>query len=177
MELIRFKFAAAKALAAIHEYVSREPGIDLHTLLKACYFADREHLNSHFRPIFGATYRAMRFGPVPIEIYEMAKGECLWLAELDIDRFPWRLDGFRLSLAKNEKPDLSPLSETDREALDSGFKKSCALTFNERTAATHGRDWQAAGLGLMSYADMLDDTPQRDEIARHLAENARFLRL
>jgi hypothetical protein len=146
-------------------------------MLKACYFADKKHLNEHGRPIFGAVYRAMKFGPVPLEIYEMAKGEALWLAELDVDRLPWQLDGYRLRLVSNEEPDFSVLSESDREALASGFRKSCEMTFNERTAATHGSDWQAADLGIMRYEDMLEDGPHKDEHVAYLREASRYVRL
>ena len=71
---IRFKFAARKALAAIWSMVAERSTLDLHQALKACYFADKKHLNDFGRPVFGAVYQAMRFGPVPLEIYEMAKG-------------------------------------------------------------------------------------------------------
>ena len=50
------------------------------------------------------------------------------------------------------------------------------MTFNERTAATHGPDWQRGALDLMNYADMLDETPDKAErveqlriLAPHLA--------
>jgi hypothetical protein len=152
-------------------------GIDLHTLLKACYFADKKHLNEHRRPIFGATYRAMRFGPVPLEVYEMAKCEALWLAELGDDRCPWRLDGYRLALTANDPPDLSSLSESDMEALEHGLKLSRSLTFNSRTALTHGSDWQTADLGLMQYEDMIEESPEKQGIITYLQENARFMRL
>jgi hypothetical protein len=151
MREIRFKFRPEKAFAAIHWMVRQRPGLDLHALLKACYFADKAHLNTFGRPIFGATYRAMRFGPVPIEIYEMAKGEALWLSEVQRDRYPWTLEGYRLRLTANDDP--------------------------ERTAATHGPDWQAAELGIMKYEDMLDDTAEKAVIVERLRENGRFMRL
>jgi hypothetical protein len=181
MSRIRFKFAAEKAKAALH-WMVRESGkergaLDLHAALKACYFADKDHLNEHERPIFGATYRAMKFGPVPLEIYEMAKGEALWLAELDADELPWRLNGFKLSLQQNSKPDLSSLAESNFEALKAGFERSLNMSFNERTAATHGPDWQAAQLGLMDYADMIEESPRKKRIVRYLEENGRFMRL
>ena len=157
--------------------LAQEHRLDLHTILKACYFADKDHLNAHGRPIFGATYRAMKFGPVPLEIYEMAKGEPMWLAELDDARYPWRLDGYRLELADNEPANLSVLSQSDFEAIKSGFKLSCSLTFNGRTALTHGRDWQAAHLGLMNYEDMIDELPRKDDMISYLRENSKFMRL
>ena len=177
MGTIRFKFAPQKAKAALHWMVSDRPGVDLHAALKACYFADKDHLNAHQRPIFGATYRAMRFGPVPLEIYEMAKGEALWLAELGLERFPWKLEGYRLLRGDNTEEDRSSLSETDSEYFAEALSRSLSLNFSERTALTHGADWQKAELGLMSYEDMLDDGPDKDEVVEYLRENARFLKL
>jgi len=51
------------------------------------------------------------------------------------------------------------------------------MNFTERTAATHGADWQKADLGIMRYEDMLDDTPEKGAIIEYLQENARFMRL
>jgi hypothetical protein len=177
MRVITFKFAPEKAKAAIHWMVCKHDRLDLHAMMKACYFADKKHLNEHHRPIFGATYRAMRFGPVPLEIYEMAKGDPIWLPEIDADRYPWRLDGFRLSPRDNNEPDLEALSKSDRTALREGFEKSCNMSFDARTAATHGKDWQAAELGIMRYEDMIEDSPEKSEIVKYLRENARFMRL
>jgi hypothetical protein len=177
MKPLRFRFAPKKAYAALHWMLGQRQSIDLHAVLKACYFSDKTHLNAFYRPIFGATYKAMRFGPVPLEIYEMAKGEPLWLADIGIERFPWTMDGYRLRLTDNIPADLSELSETDREHLATGLQRSLAMTFTERTAATHGSDWQAADLGLMRYEDMLDDSPDKGAVIDHLRENARFMRL
>ena len=174
---ITFKFAPTKARAAILWMLEQDPRIDLHTVLKTCYFADKIHLNEHGRPIFGATYRAMRFGPVPLEIYEMAKGEPLWLPELDMDTYPWKLRGHHLCRIRNERVDTSDLSESDMEALQEGYRRSTRMTFNERTRATHGPDWQAADMGIMRYEDMLDDSPRKDELIAYLRESGRFIRL
>lgn len=174
---IRFKFSPAKAQAALLWMIEQRPGIDLHTALKACYFADKQHLNQHGRPIFGATYRAMRFGPVPTEIYEMAKGDPIWLAELGADRYPWSLSGYHLSRNGNEAPELAALSASDFEALQAGFQQSTGMTFNERTAATHGPDWQAANLGTMRYEDMLEEGEDKAERVAYLRATAPHMRL
>ena len=177
VKTIRFRFAPAKALAAIHWMVAKKTDLDLHTMLKSCYFADKAHLNEHGRPIFGATYRAMRFGPVPLEIYEMAKGEALWLAELDRPRYPWELDGFKLRLRDNAVPALDALSKSDLIALKEAFRNCRAMTFNQRTSATHGPDWRAAELGIMKYEDMIADSRKKKERVAYLREAAPFMRL
>ena len=176
MDTIRFKFAVAKAQAAVHWMLQQQHVIDLHAVLKACYFGDKEHLNSFDRPIFGATYRAMRFGPVPLEIYEMLKGESLWLAEIGADSYPWALSGYRVRLEGNGHPDLDRLSETDLMCIGKAFTKSISIDFNERTAATHGPDWKAADLGFMKYEDMID-IDKRGRLVPYLQENAKYIRL
>jgi hypothetical protein len=154
-----------------------QPDLELHTVLKACYFADKKHLNEHGRPIFGAEYKAMKLGPIPLQIYEMAKGEPLWLAELGTDKYPWRLDGYRLSLADDVEPVMDVLSDSDVKAITCGFERSRSMTFNERTAATHGTDWKAANLGRMRYEDMLDESPEKARRIAELRELAVHIRL
>lgn len=177
MSVIRFKFAAQKALSAVHWMVCKKPGVDLHTVLKACYFADKDHLNRHHRPVFGATYRAMRFGPVPLEIYEMAKGEAIWLPEVTVDAYPWRLDGYRLAPHSNTPPDLDHLAPFEMGALEQAFDKSCSMNFDARTAATHGPDWQAAELGTMRYEDMIDEGPDKAALIAHLRAYSKLMKL
>lgn len=169
---ISFRFAPDKAVAALHWMVEQKQGVDLHTVLKACYFADRASLAEIGRPIFGANYKAMRYGPVPLEIYEVAKGEPMWLAEVGLPQMPWTLEGYCLHLARNQQVDRDVLSDSDWRLLRQGFERAKAMTFTQRTAATHGPDWQAARLGRMRYEDMIpDDTPERDELIEDLREN------
>ncbi|MCJ2135185.1 SocA family protein [Methylobacterium sp. J-026] len=174
---IRFKFSANKSYAAIRLMLSHVQNSDLHTILKSCYFGDIEHLNAFNRPIFGATYRAMKFGPVPLEIYEMTKSDPIWLGELGIDNYPWRLNGFHLEKTSDSIVDTSSMSESDLDCIKIGFEKSRSMTFTARTAATHGKDWQAANLGLMRYEDMLADGPDKSAKVAYLKEAAPHIRL
>jgi hypothetical protein len=178
---IRFRFRPRKALAAVQQMLlwAREDGrgaLDLHTMLKACYFADKAHLNAHWRPVFGATYRAMAYGPVPLEVYELVKGEPLWLAELGIEDVPWQREGYHLKLTGNEAPAREHLSPSDWAALRGGFDQARALSFSERTAESHDRAWERARLGLMRYEDMIeDDNPDREAILDALYEDAHLM--
>ena len=168
---IRYKFSAKKALQATEWMLSKHQSLDLHAILKACYFADKEHLNRYGRPIFGASYRAMPYGPVPAEIYELLKGEPLRIQEAGVEHLPWRLEGYWVRRRSNREPELSALSTSDRECLDRALASSVAMTFNERTAATHGPDWQKAKMGQMDYRDMVDkDNPLRAAIIEELED-------
>ena len=172
-----YKFSAEKAFAAVHWMVSRGVPVDLHAALKTCYFADKEHLNKYLRPIFGARYMAMKFGPVPLEIYEIMKGEGLWLWEVNALATPWRLEGYHLRQIANDVPDMSLFAQSEMEELERGFHRSVNMNFTARTAATHGRDWQMANGGLMKYEDMVEDSPNKEEIVRTIIETAPHIKL
>ena len=166
---IHFTFVPMKAVEAVTWMLSQKDDLDIHTILKAAYFADKTALNTQGRPVFGATYRAMNYGPVPLEIYEMLKCEPMWLAEIGRDVFPWNRQGYRMKLATNDPVTLDSLNEADREALERGFEQSSRLSFNERTRATHGPDWTNAYPGVMAYEDMIDhDLPDRDVLLLEL---------
>lgn len=173
----RYRFNASKAFQAIDFMCAEARDLDLHTALKSFYFSDKSHLNAHQQPIFGATYKAMKYGPVPLEVYEMIKGESLWLQELGITGTPWRLDGFRIQRVSNSSTNLDLLGESESEHFLSAFDRSRRMTFTERTAVTHGPDWQAANLGIMRYEDMVDPGPDRGGIIEFMQETARHTRL
>ncbi|SET75775.1 Panacea domain-containing protein [Paracoccus homiensis] len=151
--------------------------VDLHAALKTAYFADKTHLNEHLQPIFGATYKAMKFGPVPLEIYEIIKGESLRLWELGRTQLPWTLDGYNIRLLANEPVNVDALSISEIDHLERAFSRSCKMSFTERTAATHGHDWQAANGGTMRYEHMLDERDDMNDAVAFIQETARHIRL
>jgi hypothetical protein len=105
------------------------------------------------------------------------QGDPIWLSELDVDSYPWRLEGRHVHRVSNTSADLSELSKSDVIALEAAFNRCSNTTFNERTAATHGRDWQAANMGVMCYEDMIDESDTKDETVEYLREAGRFIRL
>lgn len=173
-----YRFSPEKAVAAVQFMASQDANLDLHTAFKACYFSDKSHLNTYHQPIFGAKYRAMKYGPVPLEVYEIIKGESLWLWELGIDEMPWRLNGHRIEATEAPPQSYGAVfSESEMEHLQAGFERSRGMSFTARTAATHGPDWQAAEGGMMRYEDMIEDVPDREGIIEYLQETARHVRL
>jgi len=184
--MIRFNFNPSKGLDGIVYLLqgaqeNNRASLDFHALLKAAYFADKAMLNQHGRPVFGATYRAMPYGPVPVELYEMAKCEPLWLAEIGAERYPWERSGqYSIRLSTDEVAELENLSEADREHLDLGLEKSLSLNFSRRTEATHGIDWANAfrGSGWIDYCDMIaPDNNRRTEIIEELEVTSSHLAL
>ncbi|WP_417628947.1 Panacea domain-containing protein [Pararhodobacter aggregans] len=173
--MIQFRFNPVKAAQAVHQMLVWADGtLDFHTLLKAVYFADREMLNKHARPIFGATYRAMNYGPVPLQVYEMLKAEPYWLSEIGADEYPWVRQGSRVSVIRgdNRNPETDHLARIELELLESALNKSRGMTFDQRTRETHGMDWVQGTQRYderMAYEDMIaPDHPLREELIEDL---------
>jgi hypothetical protein len=61
------------------------------------------------------------------------------------------------------------------EWLDYGQAR--IMIFDERTVATHGRDWQSGRLGTMRYEDVIENGPDKAEKVAFLREAAPYLRL
>jgi hypothetical protein len=176
-------FSSKKAYYALRYMLklaqqNNHSSVNLHILLNACYFAEKRHLNMYWRPVFGATYRAMPYGPVPLEIYEMIKGDPLWLNELGQNNYPWRLEGYHLIATENGPLDPRNVSSSDLKVLQYGFTLACKLKLNEHTVETHDLAWHRAKHGYINYADMVDESnPDREAILESLYEDSHLWRL
>ena len=112
---IKFCFAPKKCLQAVQWMLATaNEALDFQTIFKTAYFADKRMLNVHWRPIFGDTYYAMDYGPMPVKIYEMLISEPYHLSELDSDEYPRKktraLPG-KKSQSKNQVSTPSRLSQ------------------------------------------------------------------
>ncbi len=174
--MITFRFNAKKALQAVEHMLDQaNKPLDFHTLLKACYFADKKMLNATGRPIFGATYRAMEYGPVPVEIWDIIKGDILQLWEAGTDEVPWVRSGHWIELprGRNTHATHDMLAPAELQLLNEAIAESMSMTFNERTRATHGMDWvrgMARVNKVIDYADMIDDRHDKAEIVSYLED-------
>lgn len=173
--MIQFRFNPRKALQAVEWMLATATeAVDFHTLLKAVYFSDKRMLNEHGRPIFGVTYRAMNYGPVPLEIYEMLKCEPYWLTELALEEYPWMRKGFKIELIQklNCPPETDDLAKAEMEFLREAFEQSRKMTFTQRTRETHGMDWVEGTRRLgerIAYEDMIAaERPYRTELIEEL---------
>jgi uncharacterized phage-associated protein len=62
---IRFNFNFPKFVSALAYLANRLTDLDILKAVKIFYFADKEHLLEHGRPILGDTYVRWNYGPVP----------------------------------------------------------------------------------------------------------------
>lgn len=164
-----FHFDPLKAFQAIRWMLNSadQNRAGLHAVCKACFFADRKVLNILGRPIFGDSYEALDYGPVPVGIYGMLRSKQEWLQPLKdfgIDSFPWtRVNN---DIVLNDALKLCPEKDCGRIApkelniIEEEFSKSVAMSFDDKTNLSHEGDAWKNGRKrfdqLIAYEDMID---------------------
>lgn len=81
------------ALCLLHEAERLGMTVTQYQLVKAVFFADREHINRYGRPITWDRYVAMRHGPVPMAFYNMLMENEKVLAKTGAPQWSWRPTG------------------------------------------------------------------------------------
>ncbi|MGB0219185.1 MAG: Panacea domain-containing protein [Sinimarinibacterium flocculans] len=138
--MIKFEFDAEKAIEALAYVASRlnKPG-NMYSVLKALYIADKAHLERYGRFIYGETYAALPYGPVPQNAYDAMRvlsGErqqCFASAEIVADRFRRLGD----TVSSRRDPDLDSLSRSDVECLDEAIRDIEFDSFDAVKTKTH----------------------------------------
>jgi uncharacterized phage-associated protein len=174
---VAFSFDFEKALGAIVYLASRPaevPELDKYKLAKLLFLAEKYHLVRYGRPIFGAFYKALDYGPVPQQVLDLLhelirardrepRGSYAQrLAEaLSVDR---RFEHARFSSRMEFDPDA--LSQSEVDALERVIRLHGQKTFSELMALTHSmvayrRVWESRRAQqkavLMRYEDFFDE--------------------
>src|ERR1017187_24015 len=184
---VEFAFSFAKAQAALLYLANMS--LSEFTKGKACkiiFLADKQHLVKNARPVTGDWYAAMEHGPGPSRLLalldEIEDGatspEAIEVSgALDLDR---RFQYPRL--LPKRKPDLSQLSESDIEALDSTVHAFGTMTFAQLRALTHEtpayeKAWSErlpqTNRGIMKFEDFFEeDGDARSGVQEEMIENS-----
>ncbi len=135
----------ASALYVCKRLIEAKHQPSLHKIFKIFYFADQKHIARYGRPIVGDSYIAMKYGPVPTNLYSIFQsvrgdGDCF---PSDTYKEFFEVKGHNVSpLAA---PDLDELSESEVECLDSSIEENKAKGFGELTRLSHDLAYENAG--------------------------------
>lgn len=157
--MIRFDFdrekGIASALYVCKKLIGEKHLPSLHKIFKIFYFADQKHIASYGRPIVGDNYVAMKYGPVPTNLYSIFQsvrgdGDCF---SSDAYNAFFEVKGHNVSPLAD--PDLDELSESEIECLDSSIEENKAKGFGELTALSHDLAYENAGQNCdISFRDI-----------------------
>ena len=171
----RYAVNTSKALEAILWLANERPGIDVYHVVKAAFYADKDHLNRYGRPVTGDDYKADQFGPLGDVVYGLLKGDPLEILALQSNgKLPFTVDDEAWRVNADRGPNLEKLSSSDVESLRVGLDLVADRSFDELFQLSHREQaYIAADGGRMRYEDLLDPKdPLRKEKAADLAETA-----
>ncbi len=140
--MIKFKFDIDKSINALLFIISelKDSRNSIHKISKILYFAERQYLVKYGRTIIGDNYIAMKYGPVPSNVYDMIKfirGESAFImASRDNINSKLKVVGDSF-LEALQAPDLDYFSESDLECLRASIQENRDLTFDQLTNKSH----------------------------------------
>lgn len=173
-------FSPEVALASVLYVLRRKGAATVHDVVKAFYFADKEHLSRFGWLGIGDRYCAMNFGPVPSSTYDLLKAAggkrhsapprfvALAREMLDGSSYP--------TLKPRREPDMSLLSPALIECLDAAIEKTWGWSFIKRTLESHDDAWKKArarwtqdGNMAMPIESIVGTLPNGPEVLEHIA--------
>ncbi len=176
---IHLNFAYYKATQTLNYFAMKSGGhINRLKALKLAYFADRFHLRKHGRPVTNDEYVAMRLGPVPCGVKDIAEmSDVLGHQERGyaltfIDR-----DGHHVKSVNAVDRDV--FSESDMEALSFAWGTFGNLNPHDLSEMTHQYpEWKKHESALkacprirMDLYDFFDDPETDADKCHELTEN------
>lgn len=173
----RFCPDTSKALEVIVWLASRSRDIDVYHIVKACFYADKEHLSKHGRPISGDNYDAAQYGPLAKTVYGLLRLDPIEMLALGGNgNLPFSVDT-RHRVTASREPNLRRLSVSDIEALEVGLRHVAGKSFEDLFFETHEDPaYLNASGGRMDPRDFLyENLENRDEKANDIAETAELV--
>lgn len=171
-----FRFDLTKAIETILYLAEKLPTADFPHIFKTMYFADKAHLAEWGCFVCGDSYLAMKYGPVPYNIFNLlkaAKGDDAILTLLDKNIIVQATSAFTIeeySIVKpHRKADLAWLSESEVECLNLSINQYGALSIEELNQLSHEEPWEKASSDdCIDVADIVATLPYAEILLKHV---------
>lgn len=170
-----FRYDQETAVEALLYIAERLADPTLHRVFKVMYFADKKHLEQYGRLIFGDHYVAMKKGPVPSRIYNLAK-----IVRGDFDDeygagVPNARKDFLVEdghkVVPKRSADLRQFSNSERTVLDWAIDAYGELPFDDLVVKSHDASYEAADENdVISIEALTIGVRDRDTLLEHLAD-------
>ncbi len=137
-----------KKLAELVLYILKQTGgIDFYHIFKILYFAEMKHLAKWGSRIVRDEFRALRYGPVPSQLYDAVKelnDPKMTLSEelSEVIQFAGE-DAPNVLLPKRDV-NMKFLSASEIEALNESIDENKSLTFGQLMKKSHDMAWNEA---------------------------------
>jgi hypothetical protein len=120
-------------------------------VMAVLWIADVRHFQAHMRPITGTRWQAYPQGPVPGDLFDLLKGDPLWLAELPETDFAAPFDLAGDCIARNLRVPFGYdpkklLGQSERDTLVKSVATARDLKRSKRDTALRGAAYQLTPL-------------------------------
>ena len=138
----------SKKLAELVLFIlGKTGGVDFYHAFKILYFAEMKHLAKWGSGIVPDEFCALKYGPVPTQLYDAVKElnhPCMILSEelSEVIQFAGE-DAPNVLLPKREA-NLKYLSKSEIEALEQSIEENESLTFGQLMRKSHDEAWEEA---------------------------------
>jgi len=135
-------FDVVRAINSVLYISERLQRSDFHKIFKILYFSDREHLMEYGRAITGDRYIAMKYGPVPSNLYDIFKSVRGNSFFSDNGKFSQYFSVINDDIIKpNRKADMRELSKSDVKHLDNSIHIYGKMSMDEICDKSHDYAW------------------------------------
>ncbi len=149
---------ADRTLELILYVAKHSPKNTVYWVLKAIYFADRQHLLKFGRRLHEDRYVAMEDGPVPSYGYDLFKNvryQRTTRPDYHVSSGQFDVVDERHIVPRRD-PDMSIFSKSEISCLNESIAEVSALSFGKLRAKSHDEAWKAASTnGSMKIEDIL----------------------
>ena len=137
-----------KKLVQIVLYIlNKTDGIDYYHLFKILYFAELKHLSKWGCRMTSDNFCALKYGPVPSELYDAVKGnktENVTFSDVLSEAIAFAGDDAPNVLLPKSVANMNFISKSEKEALDSSIEENAQLTFGQLKSKSHDDAWYEA---------------------------------
>lgn len=168
-------FDQEQARAAILYTASKVAQPSFHKLSKLFYFADRLHLERFGSLMFCAEYWALRYGPVPMQVYRLmtaVRNNIQLQTDMGFAVEKIDIEGHSAPVVRPlEAPDLDELSDAILECLDESITLYADKSFDELTELSHDSAWQSVESDEVMHIELIAKTlPNAAQVLEHLSD-------
>lgn len=168
--------------------LNKTDGVTLYKLFKILYFAEKYHLLNWGSRITNETFLAFDYGPVPKNLYGVAKDErnkkaiTTQLQKMFDDSICFADEDASNYLLAKRDANKDYLSESDIECLDKSIEENKNCTFNQLKEKSHDSAWQKAfyakqhgGSDVMDTISIAQAAGANDEMINYIMEQTNNL--
>ena len=166
-EPLKFDFNQEVAIEIILYLIKQVEKLDLFSLCKLLYFAEKIHLENWGSSLCGEPFVAMKNGPVPSRSYDLLKGSR-----------QYRKYGFQLNNNKIiafRPPNMKRISPAAKETLDRTVSKYASVQWQLLRKYSHDQAWQKAWDSrgdnqsiLMPLETVVSELPDAENLLLHV---------